>query len=60
MSKVIGTLTTLPLWGERTTHEVIDIIENENGRIYVLNEWYKPNVRQLIHQDMVEKYKEIS
>lgn len=61
---VIGKITTAPFkWGEHVipgdTDDVVEVLETEKGKIYVINKWNKPGVPQLVHEDMVEKYEPI-
>lgn len=58
---IIGTLVTRELkMGEHVIpsamYNVVEIIEDTNGEIYVVDKWYKSRVPQLIHVNLVEKY----
>jgi hypothetical protein len=61
---IIGTISTvsIPSLGMRgESYDIVEIVETENKNgdincIYVVNEWYKPGVPQLIHGDMVKKF----
>lgn len=58
---VIGYIITTPLnvngeiYPSRTL-EVIKILDEPTGKIYITNNWYKPNVPQMVHAIMVKEY----
>lgn len=36
--------------------DVVSIIDDKAGKVYVINKWYKPGVPQLVHDKMVKRY----
>lgn len=62
---IIGIIKTEPLIvfvnGVETTfpgkeYQVVEVIEHKGQKIYVVNQWYKPGVPQLIHEGMVYEW----
>ena len=62
---IIGIIKTEPLTvlvnGVETTYpgqeySVVEVIEHKGSKIYVLNQWYKQGVPQLIHEAMVYEW----
>jgi hypothetical protein len=61
---IIGTVTTKEFtWGKMTIpsgkDDVVEIIESNGQKIYVINRWNKGRIPQVIHSDMVEKYEPV-
>ena len=62
---VIGELTTIELsvhigqsvkvWPSET-EQVVEILEEPTGKIYILNKWHKPGVPQIRHEQLVKSY----
>ena len=58
---ILGTIKTKEIkWGRHTiastTMDVVEVIENDGKRIYVIDKWYKPGIPQIVSDDMVETY----
>lgn len=58
---VIGHLKTSELnWGDTTipsvTYNIVEIIDGNNGIIYITDKWYKPGVPLIIHSDLAKEY----
>lgn len=60
---VIGTVTTTPLhFGDlifpSKTYEVINILEEKTGKIYITNLWHKEykQIPLMIHEALVQEY----
>jgi hypothetical protein len=56
-SPVIGKIITKPMEfaGTKFGPAEYEVIE-KSGDIYICNQWYKPGVPQVVHQEMVDQY----
>lgn len=55
---IIGKIITKPI-GPFDSHEynVVEIIKDQNGlNIYVVDQWYKRRIPQIIHSELVDQY----
>ncbi len=54
---IIGKAITKPIgpFGEGE-YDIVEIIKDPKGDIYVANMWYKPGVPQLIHSELVKEF----
>ena len=42
---------------ESTTMDIVEIIDDESGKIYVANTWYKEGrVPQIIHENLIKEF----
>ena len=54
---VIGKVITKPIGPfEAGEYDIVEIIKDSRGDIYVANMWYKPGVPQLIHSELVQEF----
>lgn len=66
---IIGTVTTqelkvnisqsIKIWPSET-YNVVEILDEPNGKIYICNTWYKTGVPQIIHQGLVQSFNPIN
>ena len=65
---VIGTIQTIELkcifgqalkvWPSETLN-IVEILEDKNGKIYITDKWYKSGVPQIVHEKMVKSFNQI-
>lgn len=65
---VIGTIKTIELkcligqalkvWPSETLN-VVEILEDKSGKIYITDKWYKSGVPQIVHENLVESFNQI-
>ena len=58
---VIGKIITAPFeFGDNkypgAEYDVVEIVGDENNKIYVTSQWYKSGVPQLVHAKMVDQW----